>query len=248
MARLHALPRLPLSQTVDTSRRERSWRSSVLSLITSTLVQGVAIGVLIVTPLLVSQTLPAPVSYLKLPDFVIAEIDLPRERVPEPERDRPRASPDRVAGPRISIERIVIPGDFPDDIYDPNEDIWDSKGVDGGMPPGLLTSFQPKPPVEAPEPAGPIRIGGEIRAPRKIVHVNPVYPAVALHARVQGRVTLRAIIDEEGNVVNVSVVHSILLLNRAAIEAVERWKYEPTYLNGKAVPVIMSVFVEFELR
>ena len=80
MARLH---HLPLSQTVDASRRERSWRSSVLSLITSTLVQGVVIGVLIVTPLLVSQTLPAPVSYLKLPDFVIAEIDLPRERVRE---------------------------------------------------------------------------------------------------------------------------------------------------------------------
>ena len=69
-----------------------------------------------------------------------------------------------------------------------------------------------------------------------------------VEGRVDGRVTLRAVIDENGNVVNVSVVESVRLLDGAALKAVRQWKYEPTYLNGKAVPVVMSVFVDFKLR
>ena len=240
------MARLPLSQTVDTSRSERSWRSSILSLITSTLVQGVAIVVFVVTPLLVSQTLPAPVSHLQLPDFVSVKIDPPRVRGPKRKTQKRAQRP--IAVPELVMETTMIPGGFPEEIHALSEEIWgDLSGVVGGMP-ELPTSFQPKPPVETPEPAGPLQVGGDIRPPRKIVHVSPVYPALAIRTRIQGKVTLRAVIDEEGNVVNVSVVDSIRFLDRAAVEAVQRWMYEPTYLNGKAVPVIMSVVVEFKLR
>jgi hypothetical protein len=44
------------------------------------------------------------------------------------------------------------------------------------------------------------------------------------------------------------VLRSIPLLDQAAIDAVKQWEYTPTLLNGSAVPVVMTVTVNFTLR
>jgi outer membrane biosynthesis protein TonB len=44
----------------------------------------------------------------------------------------------------------------------------------------------------------PVRIGGNIRAPKKIKDVKPVYPAIAQSARVAGAVTIEATIGPDG--------------------------------------------------
>jgi protein TonB len=75
-----------------------------------------------------------------------------------------------------------------------------------------------------------------------------VYPDLARAARVQGTVILEATIDETGAVTNVKVLRSIPLLDRAATDAVRRWRYTPTRLNGVPVPVLMTVTVTFTLR
>ena len=236
---------LPLSQTVDASRSERSWRSSVLSLATSTVIQGLAIATLIVTPLLVAQTMPEPVSRLTLPRFVPARLEPPVERGPEPPPD---ANPP-VPGyePPISVGVFVPPTDIPDGI--PESDPYFSQGDPGGVPGGLPAWLggQPLPTKPEPEPE-PILIVGNMRPPQKITHVSPVYPPIAARARIQGTVKLQAVIDAEGRVSNLTVVHSVTLLDRAAIEAVQQWRYVPTFLNGRAVPVIMTVEVKFRLR
>ena len=36
--------------------------------------------------------------------------------------------------------------------------------------------------------------------------------------------------------------------DQAALDAVRQWEYEPTLLNGVAVPVIMTVTVNFTLN
>ena len=69
-----------------------------------------------------------------------------------------------------------------------------------------------------------------------------MYPEIARRAR------LEATIDTAGAVANVSVVRSVPLLDEAAIAAVRQWQYSPTLLNGVAVPVIMTVTVNFSLR
>ena len=245
------MAKLPLSQTVDASRAERSWRSSVLSLITSTLVQGLAIAALIVTPLLVSQSLPAPAHRLKLPDVVVPVAPPPRDTAPEPS-SKPKTRRRSDAFPRIPTSGFVHPIEIDIDLGDEAFAGWsEHKGVPGGVPSGMPGA----PPPPAPEPIEPkpdgpvdIEIGGDIRPPRKIVHVNPVYPAIAREARIEGTVTLRAILDAYGNVVDLRVIQSVPLLDGAAIDAVQRWKYEPTYLNGSAVAVVMSIQVEFKLR
>jgi protein TonB len=99
-----------------------------------------------------------------------------------------------------------------------------------------------------PTTTGAIRVGGAIRQPSKIKDVKAVYPAIAQSARVQGVVIIEATIDAAGNVGDARVLRSIPLLDQAAIDAVKQWQYEPTLLNGTAVPVIMTVTVNFTLQ
>jgi TonB family protein len=66
-------------------------------------------------------------------------------------------------------------------------------------------------------------------------------------AQVEGTVVIEATIDEEGNVTNAKVTKSETpLLNQPALDAVQKWKYEPALLNGKPVPVLMTVTVNFK--
>lgn len=94
-------------------------------------------------------------------------------------------------------------------------------------------------------PGGPVRVGGNIRQPRKIVDVPPVLPELAAKANVRGVVILEIVIDTDGSVKDIHVLRSIPLLDQAAIDAARQWKYEPTALNGVSVPVIMTVPVNF---
>jgi protein TonB len=93
-----------------------------------------------------------------------------------------------------------------------------------------------------------VRVGGAIKEPRRLRHVDPVYPDIALQARVQGIVILECTISPEGNVVEVRVLRGIPLLDQAAVDAVKQWVYTPTLLEGQPVPVIMTVTVNFRLN
>jgi len=99
-----------------------------------------------------------------------------------------------------------------------------------------------------PKPAEPFRVGGDIKPPARIFYQPPVYPTIAQTARVEGIVVLEATIDESGVIRDLRVVRSIPLLDRAAIDAVSKWRYTPTRLNGAPVAVIMTVHVTFSLR
>ena len=103
-------------------------------------------------------------------------------------------------------------------------------------------------PTSAQGPVQPIRVGGDIKEPKKIRHISPVYPAVAQAAAVQGVVILEAVIGRDGNVKNLQVLRSVPLLDQAAIDAVSQWGFTPTLLNGVPVEVIMTVSVNFSLR
>jgi len=48
--------------------------------------------------------------------------------------------------------------------------------------------------------------------------------------------------------VNLRVLRSVPLLDQAATDAVRQWEFTPTRLNGVAVPVVMTVTVNFTLR
>jgi protein TonB len=116
-----------------------------------------------------------------------------------------------------------------------------------GMVEGLGVPIAPQPPVQPRSQEPPHQIGGSIRPPSKIVDAAPQYPALARASRVQGMVILQATIDSRGNVESAAVLRSIPLLDQAALDAVRQWKFTPTLLNGVAIPVTMTVTVNFEL-
>jgi len=70
---------------------------------------------------------------------------------------------------------------------------------------------------------------------------------VARQARIQGQVQIDAILDEQGNVIDMKVVSRPPLLYQAALDALNKWKYEPTYLNDQPIAVEMIVTITFQL-
>jgi hypothetical protein len=91
--------------------------------------------------------------------------------------------------------------------------------------------------------AGNVRVGGQIRTPRKIRHVSPIYP----QGSAPGIVTIEAVIGTDGVVQETTVTNDAPdALARAAIDAVRQWEFDPTLLNCEAVEVRMSVTVDFQ--
>jgi protein TonB len=86
-----------------------------------------------------------------------------------------------------------------------------------------------------------------MKPPVKVRDVRPIYPADAMAGNVQGVVILEATLDSTGNVRNARVLRGQPLLDAAAVEAVQQWQYTPTLLNGVAVPVIITVTVNFKM-
>jgi len=92
---------------------------------------------------------------------------------------------------------------------------------------------------------GAVRVGANIRPPVKIVDVPAVLPEQAGRAGIRGVVIVEVTIDVDGTVKHARVLRSLPILDAAALEAVRQWRYEPTTIGGKPVPVIMTVSVAF---
>jgi TonB family protein len=94
-----------------------------------------------------------------------------------------------------------------------------------------------------------IRLGGDIQAPKLLDKIQPLYPAVAKAASVEGTVILHAIIGMKGDPLWLGVVNTQVgpELARAAVEAVSKWRYSPTLLNGEPIEVDTTVTVNFKL-
>ncbi|MDH3402712.1 MAG: energy transducer TonB [Acidobacteriota bacterium] len=104
------------------------------------------------------------------------------------------------------------------------------------------------PPVEAPRFAGPIRVGGDVTRPVLVSGPRPEYTRGARRARIQGVVIVEATIDTAGNVTAVKVLKPLPMeLDRAAVDAVKQWKFEPATLDGKPVAVYHNLTLTFRL-
>jgi TonB family protein len=97
-------------------------------------------------------------------------------------------------------------------------------------------------------PAAPLPVGGEVKQARLTSKVDPVYPALAKNQHISGNVTIDALIDATGRVTTMKIVSGPTLLHQAAMDALKQWKYQPAMLDGKAVPMHLTVTLQFRLQ
>ncbi len=64
---------------------------------------------------------------------------------------------------------------------------------------------------------------------------------------IQGAVQLQATINQEGKITSVKILGGDPMLARAAVDAVNQWRYKPYYLNGDPVEIQTQIVVNFKL-
>ena len=119
-----------------------------------------------------------------------------------------------------------------------------------GQPRVVLTAEQAKQKLAGTVSTGNIAaVGGNVGEPILRQNANPEYSDAARQARVQGTVELMIVAGDDGLVKGVEVTRSLGFgLDEKAAEAVRKWKFSPATRNGIAVPVYVSVLVNFSLR
>lgn len=90
--------------------------------------------------------------------------------------------------------------------------------------------------------------GTDVPPPKRTKFVSPVYPPEAQAAGQRGIVILEIVVAADGRVESVNVVRSVPPFDEAATAAVRQWEYEVTRVDGKPVPVRLTVPITFALR
>ena len=239
------------------------------SVIGSIVFHSLLIFVVIIVPLLMPQTIPERELLVTLVSPIGPPPPPPPPPVALPVITAPKAVQPQVRS--VATDALIAPVALPKEVVKIVEEpivpaVGVIGGVPGGMPGGIargvlggiLAANASPPPVLAPPappppppppqvavPTVPIRIGGVVKEPQVIKMVPPVYPPLAARARVNGLVVLEATLTAQGSVEQIRVISGHPLLIDAAVECVKQWQYEPTYLNGTPVPVILTAKVHF---
>ncbi len=90
------------------------------------------------------------------------------------------------------------------------------------------------------------QVPAEVMEKLLIHRVEPVYPAEARQANLQGIIALDVVVGRDGSVVSMRPLNGPEVLARAAMDALRWWKFEPYRLNGEPAVVETTVAVEFK--
>jgi len=215
----------------------------------------ILVGCLVLYPLLVVEGLPK--------SSLMVSLTAPPPPPPPP--PPPAAAPPKIPVHRVTVEDImkaptVIPKTIRQVKDEPEPPPQAAAGVVGGVPGGVpggsvggvlggIIGSNAPPPPPPPKAATPkrIRVGGQVESAKLILKPQPEYPPLAKMARIQGTVRLEAIISKDGTIQDLKVIQGHPLLVKAALEAVQRWRYQPTLLNGDPVEVVTEIDVNYTL-
>jgi protein TonB len=104
----------------------------------------------------------------------------------------------------------------------------------------------------APAPSAMVNAGDRVQlspqtAQSVTVSVPPDYPLLARQMKVQGAVSLQALISREGTIQELQILSGPAILAAAAREAVKQWHFKPYMLNGQAVETQARIVVNFTI-
>jgi len=217
--------------------------------------QIAGVGVLLLIPLIYTEALPVARLPLTLPAFVSQAPESPAEIHPSRRTTRSRLFSFPLRMPILPASANPTPQDAAIDTTAPQlTGTSFSPQPDAGI--GLAAVHIDKPPEAPPAPAAeplkpdvtsPIRVSGSVQAAKILRKVVPPYPPLARQARVSGIVQLLGVIAKDGTVQRLTVISGPPLLQKAALDAVSQWLYQPTLLAGEPVEVLAPIDVIFTL-
>jgi len=217
-----------------------------------------AIGIMLVVPLLFTEDLPKG----QLLTFLVAPPPPPPP--PPPAAAEVQKVVHQIQTDLLNTGQLRTPTKIPQKVQMIKEDEAPPPmaatggvvgGVPGGMPGGqlggviggIVNSTMAAVPKLVPVTPQRIRISQGVTKGLCIHRVEPPYPPLARAARVQGDVVLNAVIDVNGQITNLQLVSGHPMLVPAALEAVKQWRYKPYLLNGTPVEVETTITVIFTL-
>jgi protein TonB len=235
-----------LEKSQETTTRKR-WTTTV-----SYSAEGLAILIALAFPLLHTEALPLDDSPKLHPPTRYSP-----ERVQVIETIHQRSSPSReqvMINPYLAPQRIPKGIDRSPDrtptgggesvpsiyvgIYNPN-------GPQNPMLESMLRNTVSAPIHHA---TAPVVRTSHLQENLLIRQVKPIYPPLAKQARIQGPVVLQATIGRDGSIQHLQVLSGHPMLTKAAVDAVQQWRYRPYLLNGEAVEVETQITVNFLLN
>jgi protein TonB len=222
--------------------------------------QAALVSVLILLPLMFTEALPRL--------FNVAELTPPAPPAPRGGGGRPVGERRRVPMNDVAADaRIHEPREIPNSIerggheeaapYTDMDTLGRSEGPLGpGVPDGVFSSTGTVPPVlvattrppMSPRPEEKRIAVSEGVLEGLLVHrVVPDYPVLARKAQIQGEVMLHAVISRDGTIEGLRMMSGHPLLAKAAVDAVQQWRYRPYMLNRQPVEVETEITVRFTL-
>jgi protein TonB len=227
------------------------WKRAALPI--AYMLEGAVVCILLLVPLIYTQALPdakwtlatippprlgthAGAAHVKPAIRNSAPIDT-TVRLIFPQPFKPHTSGREEANAAENLSELSSPG-----IGDGNE----ISGVPYGQIIGIIIPLPPKPEVK-PETKTRIFASTKVQEAKLTFGPKPEYPQIAKISHTQGTVELKAIIAKDGTIQELKVVSGSPLLVNAAVDAVSRWRYQPTLLNGNPVEVVTDIYVNFVL-
>jgi protein TonB len=227
-------------------RSRRGWTT-----LASFALQALAVGCLLLLPLLYTQGLPKLA--LLAPLLAPAPPPALQPAPPQPATPSPAQSnligihllaPAEIPAVVSQLTETAAPPPVDPAALGVNHGTGDPRSVgtviDSILGSGYLAA-PPAPSVAHHPPVSHMMEGNLIR------RVEPRFPPLAIQARIQGQVVLLAMISRSGMIENLRLVSGHPMLAQAAIDAVSQWRYRPYVLNGEPVDVQTQVTVNFTL-
>jgi len=232
----------------------------VLATTTSFILNCMAVGLMLLMPLVFTDSLPRA----QLLTFLVAPPPPPPP--PPPAAEQVQRVVKQIQTDLLNNGELRTPSKIPQKVQMIKEEEAPPPmpatggvvgGVPGGMPGGQVggvigsivsatSNLAAVPKFVAATPQR-VRISQGVTKGLLIQKVEPQYPPLARAARVQGEVVLSAVIDSNGQITNLQLVSGHPMLVPAAISAVKQWRYKPYLLNGQPVEVETTITVIFSL-
>ncbi len=210
-------------------------------------------------PLIYTDQLPG---LSKWAENLVAPLPPPAQVAPPEQQttSRPSSNPGVFTAPRIIPKNVAILVDDMTQLLPQMTTDAVTGSIPGvGVPNALSQMFTnvtvPKPPPQpaAAKPAkaadtAPLKVSSGVQEAKLLGRIVPIYPQIAITARIQGTVHLVGVIAKDGTIRELQVIDGSPMLVKAALDAVRQWVYKPTLLSGEPVEVIAPITVTFTLN